>query len=47
LLYYEVFVDIGDAIQREKQIKGGSREKKIKLIQSFNPNYRDLYEDII
>jgi putative endonuclease len=47
LVYYEVFEDIASAIEREKQIKGGSREKKVALIEKSNPGYRDLYEDII
>ncbi len=46
LVYYEVFDDIKDAIQREKQIKGGSRKKKIDLINSMNPGFRDLYYEI-
>jgi len=45
--YYEVFENIVDAIAREKQIKGGSREKKIALIEGMNPDWRDLYFDII
>ena len=42
LVYYEVFDSIEDAIRREKQIKGGSRKKKIALITSINPYFRDL-----
>jgi putative endonuclease len=42
LVYYEVFGDIKQAIAREKQIKGWLREKKIKLIESLNPNWREL-----
>ena len=45
--YYEVFEDIEQAILREKQIKAGSRKKKIELIESINPEWRDLYEDIL
>jgi putative endonuclease len=45
--YYEVFSDIANAIKREKQIKGGSRIAKIKLIESINPEWKDLYYDII
>lgn len=37
---------IGDAIAREKQLKTGSRAKKITLIQSVNPNWNDLFEEI-
>ena len=45
--YYEVFEDIEQAILREKQIKAGSRKKKIELIESINPEWRDFYEDIL
>ncbi|MFZ2095816.1 MAG: GIY-YIG nuclease family protein [Anaerolineales bacterium] len=45
LVYYESGNDIKMAITREKQIKGGSRQKKIELINSINPNWDDLYED--
>ena len=45
--YYEVHGDIVSAIEREKQIKGGSRKKKIELIESLNPEWNDLYESII
>ena len=47
LVYYEIFDNITEAIKREKQIKGGSRKKKIDLIKSMNPNFNDLYEEII
>ncbi len=47
LVYYEIFNDINEAIKREKQIKGGSRKKKIELVQEFNPNWIDLYDEII
>ena len=46
LVYYEVFDDINDAISREKQIKAGSRQKKIDLIESFNPKWDDLYNKL-
>ncbi len=46
LVYYEVFADIRDAIAREKQIKAGSRQKKIDLINGFNSEWRDLYDDL-
>ena len=46
LVYYEVFDDPMSAIQREKQIKAGSRQKKLDLIKSMNPEKRDLSEDI-
>ena len=42
LVYYEAFQMIGDAIAREKQIKAGSRAKKIALVESINPNWEDL-----
>ena len=45
LVHYEIFDDITEAIAREKQIKGGSRQKKIDLINSINPKWKDLYED--
>jgi putative endonuclease len=44
LVYYEDFVRIQDAITAEKKIKAGSREKKVKLIESINPQWKDLYE---
>ena len=44
LVYYEVFDDIYNAITREKQIKGGSRQKKIDLIHSINGSWKDLYD---
>lgn len=47
LVYYEAFQMIGDAIRREKQLKGGSRDAKIKLIESINSNWNDLYKEII
>lgn len=43
LVYYEMTDLIIDAIAREKQIKGGSRAKKIALINSINPDWVDLY----
>ena len=46
LVYYEIFDHIEDAIVREKQIKGGSRAKKIALIKSINPDFKDLYDEI-
>ncbi len=42
LVYYEIYKDVRAAISREKQIKAGSREKKIKLIESMNPEWEDL-----
>ncbi|GGB77192.1 excinuclease ABC subunit C [Flavobacterium suaedae] len=46
LVYIEGFLMIEDAIAREKQIKAGSRSKKVKLIESINPNWKDLYFEI-
>lgn len=46
LVYYEIFRDIESAILREKQIKGGSRAKKITLVNSMNSAWKDLYEDL-
>ncbi len=46
LVYFEIFDLITYAIEREKQIKGGSRRKKIDLIESANPEFRDLSEDL-
>ena len=42
LVYYEMFYRAGDAIAREKQIKGWLRIKKIRLIESMNPRWEDL-----
>ena len=47
LVYYENFHSIEEAIEREKQIKGGSRNKKDKLINSLNPRWNDLYAEIL
>ena len=46
LVYYEVYDSVEAAIQREKQIKGGSRQKKISLIRSVNSSFDDLYENL-
>ena len=45
VVYYEVHDSITTAIAREKQIKGWTREKKIALIESVNPQWRDLSEE--
>lgn len=45
LMYFETCTDPLDAIAREKQIKGWSRQKKINLIESQNPNWDDLSKD--
>ncbi len=46
LVYYEILRDADSAIAREKQIKGGSREKKLKLIEEINPAWKDLYGEL-
>ncbi|WP_317172457.1 GIY-YIG nuclease family protein [Gelidibacter maritimus] len=46
MVYYETFQIIGDAIGREKQLKAGSRAKKVALIESINPDWMDLYEEV-
>ncbi|MFP9113469.1 GIY-YIG nuclease family protein [Flavobacterium sp. RHBU_3] len=43
LVYFESFLMIEDAIAREKQIKSGSRAKKVQLIESINPEWEDLF----
>ncbi|MEK7618412.1 MAG: GIY-YIG nuclease family protein [Patescibacteria group bacterium] len=47
LVYYEATENIESAILREKQIKAGSRQKKIDLINKSNPEWEDLYNQII
>ena len=47
LVYYEITNDINSAIAREKQIKKWNREWKIRLIEKHNPEWRDLYKDLI
>jgi len=47
LVHFELFDRIADAIAREKQIKAGSRAKKIALIEAHNPQWADLYPEII
>ena len=46
LVYYEVFDQIENALVREKQIKAGSRQKKLQLINEMNKEWRDLYEEL-
>jgi len=43
LVYYEIFDDMENAILREKQIKAGSRKKKMDLVRSVNLSFGDLY----
>jgi putative endonuclease len=45
LVYFETFGDVLQAIAREKQIKGWTRRKKLALIESQNPTWRDLSDD--
>ena len=45
LVYHEEFNTMPEAIVREKQIKGGSRQKKLDLIKAMNPEWRDLYDE--
>jgi len=47
LVYFEVYHSIEEAIDREKQIKGGSRRKKIELIERINPEWKDLSNEIM
>ena len=47
LVYYEQFETIIQAIMREKQIKDMNRKEKIKMIESFNPKFEDLYKQIL
>jgi putative endonuclease len=47
LVYFEIFTSPLDAITREKQLKGWLRKKKIELIEKNNPQYNDLYPEII
>ena len=46
LVWFEQFFDIGEAIAREKQLKAGSRQKKMDLINAMNPEWKDLYEKL-
>jgi putative endonuclease len=46
LVFYETYDDINNAIAREKQIKGGTRAKKIKLIEDMNSRWDDLFDEI-
>ena len=46
LVYYEITPSPEAAIAREKQIKGGSRQKKLDLIEAMNPEWRDLYDEL-
>ena len=47
LVYYEMFENVEEAIKREKQIKAGSRDRKIELVRKMNPEWLDLYNGIL
>lgn len=47
LVYYELFEDMSHAIAREKQIKAGPRNKKLALIETLNPDWKDLYDSLL
>ncbi|AGC76504.1 putative endonuclease [Nonlabens dokdonensis] len=47
LVYHESFQLIGDAIAREKQLKAGNRKRKVALIESMNPDWKDLFEKLL
>jgi putative endonuclease len=47
LVWYERHDEMTSAIEREKQIKAGSRKKKLALIETTNPDWRDLYEGLV
>jgi putative endonuclease len=46
LVYFEATTDVNSAITREKQLKAWKREWKLRIINEFNPKWRDLYEDL-
>jgi putative endonuclease len=46
LVWYEVYESMYEAISREKQVKAGSRAKKVALIEALNPSWKDLYEEL-
>jgi putative endonuclease len=47
LVWYERHESMESAILREKQLKSGSRQRKLNLIESFNPQWQDLYEQVL
>ncbi|OIO07303.1 hypothetical protein CO115_02290 [Candidatus Falkowbacteria bacterium CG_4_9_14_3_um_filter_36_9] len=47
VVYCETYNNINDAIAREKQIKAGSRKKKIEIIDGINPKWKDLVEETL
>ena len=46
LVWFELHATMDYAITREKQVKGGSRKKKLALIEAGNPRWRDLFEEV-
>ncbi len=46
LVYYEATADVKSALAREKQIKGGSRRRKIDLVNGMNPEWKDLCDEL-
>ena len=47
LVYFEMTSDVKAAIEREKQIKGWNRKRKNQLVESMNPEFKDLYEGLL
>ena len=47
LIYYEEYDDVNEARDRERQLKGWRRKKKLDLIRTVNPKFVDLYDEII
>jgi putative endonuclease len=47
LVYFEQFEDKDEAIKREKQLKKWQRRWKLELIEGYNPEWKDLYKDIV
>ena len=47
LVYFQFFLSIEEAIHEEKRLKAGSRKSKIDLINKFNPNWIDLFDDLV
>ncbi len=47
LVYYEFIEDMISTITREKQLKGGSRKRKLALIEKINPHWEDLYPTLV
>jgi putative endonuclease len=47
LIWYELHETMIDAITREKQVKAGSRARKLALVEQLNPDWKDLYDTLI